>query len=360
VCREFGTDLSIEELSLAPPGPSDVEVELGACAICHSDIHFADGAWGGTLPAVYGHEAAGTVVAAGSSVESVAVGDRVVVTLIRSCGDCHQCAAGREVFCETEFDLDRVGPLTDDGAEVHQAMRTGAFAERVVVHHSQVAAIPPAMSFETASLLACGVLTGVGAVLNDSSVSHGSSVVVVGAGGVGLNAVQGARLAGAAVVIAVDVVDDKLVAAQGLGATHGFRADQDDLASLVQQATDGRGADHVFVTVGSATAVESAFDLVARGGEIIVVGMTATGVTAALDPASLAANGVRLIGSKMGSAVVSRDIPLLVAAHGDGRLQLDGLVTSTYALDDINEAIGEVKAGRALRNIIVFGPGESA
>ena len=253
VCREFGAPLTIENVELAEPGPGEIRVKIKACAICHSDIFYWEGAWGGDLPAVYGHEAAGIVEAVGPGVTRVKAGDPVVATLIRSCGFCPSCSGGVPVFCEEVFDLDRESPLKDrDGATIVHGMRIGAFAEHVVVHHSQVAPIPADMKLDVASLIACGVLTGFGAVVNTADVGTGASVVVIGCGGVGLNSVQGARVAGAAPIIAVDVAEGKLEAARAFGATHAINAKPEDVAARVAEITDGRKADFVFVTVGVA------------------------------------------------------------------------------------------------------------
>ncbi|MBX6321150.1 MAG: alcohol dehydrogenase catalytic domain-containing protein, partial [Rhodospirillaceae bacterium] len=220
VCRAFNAPLAIEEVEIARPGPGEIRVKVAACAICHSDIHYIEGAWGGDLPAVYGHEAAGVVESCGPGVTGFAPGDHVVVTLIRSCGRCHQCVRGQPVQCEATFPLDEKGPLSaPDGTPIVQGLRTGAFAEYVVVDASQAVAIPRDVPLDSASLIACGVITGVGAVVNTAAVPAGSSVVVVGAGGVGLNSVQAAALSGAALVIAVDLSDDKLHAAKAFGAT---------------------------------------------------------------------------------------------------------------------------------------------
>ena len=206
VCREFGAPLRIEELSLAATGPGEVRVRIAAVAICHSDISYIDGAWGGSLPAVYGHECAGTVEEVGEGVTTVRPGDTVVVTLIRSCGHCHGCSMGRPVTCSTQFRLDAETPLRDaDGKPVAQVMRTGGFAEQVLVHESQCVAIPARVPSASAALLACGVITGFGAVTNTAKVPAGSHVVVIGTGGVGLNSIQGARVAGARTVVAVDI-----------------------------------------------------------------------------------------------------------------------------------------------------------
>ena len=197
VCHAFGAPLTIDEVQLHAPGMGEVEVRLDAVAICHSDISYAEGAWGGTLPAVYGHEAAGRVTAVGAGVSGLAVGDDVAVTLIRACGGCPNCGSGKPTLCETPYDGDH-GPLkTAEGGVLHQAMACGAFAEAVVVDQSQVVKIPADMAKDVAALLSCGVITGVGAVVNAAGLRAGQDVVVIGAGGVGLNAIQGARLAGA-------------------------------------------------------------------------------------------------------------------------------------------------------------------
>ena len=252
VCTGFGRPLALEEVVLDPPGPGEIEVDVAACAVCHSDILYADGAWGGTLPAVYGHEAAGVVRAVGSGVAEVRPGDHVVVTLIRSCGHCPSCSQGALVTCETRFPLDERSPLRRPGGEpLVQGLRTAAFAERVVVDQSQVVAIPSSLPLEAASLLACGVITGFGAVANTAAVRPGSSVVVIGAGGVGLNAIQGAAIAGAAKVIVLDMVPGKLEAARRFGATHAILASDGAVAEEVRSLTGGRGADYVLVAVGA-------------------------------------------------------------------------------------------------------------
>lgn len=355
VCRAFGQPLSIEEVALADPGPGEIRFKVAACAICHSDIHYIEGAWGGELPAVYGHEAAGVVEAVGSGVEALAPGDHVVVTLIRACGHCHYCAQGSSVLCEAVFPLDRKGPITaPDGAPITHGLRTGGFAERAVVHASQAVAIPRDVQLDTASLLACGVITGFGAVTNTARVPAGANVVVVGAGGVGLNSVQAAALCGARSVIAVDLADSKLEAARQFGATHTVNAGSNDVSAAIRAATEERGADYAFVTVGAKSAMEQAFGWIAKGGTVVVVGMPASGVTTAFDPGTFAAWGQRVLGSKMGSARVGIDIPYLVELYRQGRLKLDELISGRYPLERINEAIAAVVRGDALRNVIVF------
>lgn len=354
VCRGFGQPLSIEELTLADPGPGEVRVALDAVAICHSDISYADGEWGGDLPAVWGHEAAGRIAQVGDGVGFV-VGERVVVTLVRSCGECARCQRGAEVACAVRFPLDSVTPLTDAAGEpIGHGMRTAAFAEQVVVHASQIVPIDTDIPATSASLLACGVITGVGAVLNTAQVSPGSTVIVLGCGGVGLNVVQGAALAKATTIIASDLQPAKRDLAIHLGATHAVDPTSDDVVALVSELTDGEMADYVFIATGAPAALAGADRLVGTMGAIVVVGMPATGVAGQFDPGTLAARNQRILGSKMGTSVIARDIPALIGRYHEGKLELDGLVSRTFELDDINEAMDEVRSGAALRNVIIF------
>ena len=355
VCRAFAAPLTIETIDLRAPGPGEVLIRTAACAICHSDIFYVDGAWGGDLPAVYGHEAAGVVEAVGPGVTRLAPGDPVVATLIRNCGFCPACADGAPAFCEEVFPLDRQTPLSDaEGKPLVHGLRTGAFAERMVVDASQAIPIPRDVKLDSASLIACGVLTGFGAVVNTAGVKAGSSAVVIGCGGVGLNAVQGARLSGCDPIIAVDVSPAKLEAARALGATHTINAKTEPVEDKVKALTEGRKADWVFVTVGVKGAVEQGVTLMKRNGATVLVGMPPSGVHATIDPGWLAADGQRILGSKMGSARPVVDVPKIVALYRDGRLKLDELITGRYPLERINEALESSRSGRAVRNVIVF------
>lgn len=353
VCHAFGEPLSVEDVQLRAPGMGEVEVDLHAVAICHSDITYAMGGWGGTLPAVYGHEAAGVVSALGGGVTGIAMGDPVVVTLIRSCGQCPSCSGGRPTGCETPYDGD-TGPLkTAEGGTLHQAMACGAFAEKVVVDQSQIVRIPNGMAMDAASLLACGVITGVGAVIHAADLRAGQDVVVIGAGGVGLNAIQGARIAGARRIVAVDMTEEKLDVARQFGATDGVLA-TNDKPWRAAKAAMGRGADAVLVTVGAARAYDDAPRYLAGGGKVIMVGMPATGAESHYEAANFAAASQSMIGSKMGNVVIRRDIPWMIDLYGQGRLKLDELISNRWPLDRINEAIADTKGGSARRNVIML------
>lgn len=354
VCHEFGTPLVIEDVDLRAPQGSEVEVTVDAVAICHSDISFASGGWGGSLPAVYGHEAAGRISAVGDQVRGLGVGDSVVVTLIRSCGSCANCASGKPVICETPYNGD-AGPLkTREGGKLHQAMAAGAFAEKVVVEQTQVVKISDAIPKDAASLIACGVITGVGAVVNAAALRPGQDVVVIGAGGVGLNAIQGARIAGARRIVAVDMSEEKLEIAAEFGATDGVLASKSSPWRSVFKAIGRKGVDAVFVTVGATPVYNDAPKYLAAGGKVVMVGMPHIGAAAEYDPGAMAAMGQGMIGSKMGDVVIQRDIPWMVDLYEQGRLKLDELISGRWRLDQINEAIEDTKTGAARRNVIMF------
>ena len=353
VLRAHGAGLNLETLTLRAPRDGEVRVRIAACAICHSDLSAADGIWGGAVPVVLGHEAAGTVEAVGANVGRVRPGDRVVVTLIRSCQSCERCRGDSEVMCPAPPATG--SPLTDaSGAAVAQGMDTGAFAEAVIVHESQIAPIPDALSFELASLLGCGVLTGFGAVANVARLRRGQSAVVVGCGGVGLNAVQGARIAGVSPILALDPAPDRREQALALGATHAFDptdADEREAAA----ATLGDGADAVFVAAGRADAMTDATRLLAVGGQLVILGMPPSGAMAAYEPVSLAYYGQRIVGSRMGGAVVARDVPMLARRYLDGSIELDALVGGVWPLERIDEAFVAARRGEGARQIVTMG-----
>ncbi|MFK7743836.1 MAG: zinc-binding dehydrogenase [Roseobacter sp.] len=354
VCHAFGEPLVVEDILIRAPETGEIEVTLAAVAICHSDISYAGGAWGGSLPAVYGHEAAGTVSAVGPGVNGVDVGDSVVVTLIRACGTCGSCAGGVPTQCETPYDGD-TGPIaTVDGTKLHQAMATGGFAEKVVVDQNQVVKIDKSIPAEAASLIACGVITGVGAVVNAAGLRAGQDVVVIGAGGVGLNAIQGARIAGARRIVAVDMSAEKLQVAKEFGATHGVLATGEKPWRDAIDALGGRGAHAVIVTVGAIPAYDQAPRYLGNGGKVVMVGMPHSGALSSYEPVMMAAVGQGMVGSKMGDVVIQRDIPWMVDLYAQGRLKLDELISGRWRLDQINEAIEDTKTGAARRNVIVF------
>ena len=353
VCHAFGEPLIVEKINLRSPQRGEIEVKIGAVAVCHSDISYSEGAWGGTLPAVYGHEAAGQITALGDAVDRFTIGDRVVVTLIRSCGQCNSCGSGKPTICETYVDTTK-GPITTaDGNTLEQGMNCGAFAEKVVVDQSQVVKIPDYIEYEVASLLACGVVTGIGAVVNAAQIRPGQDVVVIGAGGVGLNTIQGARIAGARRIVAVDMTEEKLSIAMEFGATDGVLAMSGKPWKIAKTAL-GRGADAVFVTVGAIDAYDTASRYLAYGGKTVIVGMPKSGEVSQYEPVMMSAVGHGMVGTKMGDVVIKRDIPWIVDLYKQGRLKLDELISGRFTLDQINEAFEDTKSGTARRNIILF------
>jgi S-(hydroxymethyl)glutathione dehydrogenase / alcohol dehydrogenase len=355
VCHEFGTPLVVEELGLRAPQPDEVKVKVSATAICHSDLHDTRGDFGGPVPFVGGHETAGTVEEVGGAVTLVKPGDRVIVSLLESCGKCFYCSIGKPYFCETKTTYDNRGTLTDaKGNEVIQKARVGGFAEYVLVQERQLVKIPDDLPMDIASLLACGVTTGFGAVVNRAKVPPMKSVVVIGTGGVGLNSVQGALICGANPIIAVDVVDSKLERAKQFGATHGINAKGKDPVAAVMQLT-GRGADFVFVTVGSAAALQQGYAMLARGGTAVMVGLPpAAEAQVSISAFELAVTEKTLTGGYMGSLNLQVDIPGIIGLYRAGRYKLDELIAGRYPLEHINEALESSAGGEALRNIIVF------
>ena len=355
VCYEFGAPLRIEDVTLDPPQHGEVQVRIGAVAVCHSDIHRIHGDWKGRLPVVMGHEAAGVVEAVGDGVTTTKVGDRVAVSLLRSCGRCDQCLAGLPHLCKGIFAIGKQSRLHDqNGVELLHGLNTAAFAEAVVVDQSQVVRVPDDLPLDRAALLSCGVITGVGAVIHTAQVQPGASVVVIGTGGVGLNAVQGARLAGAAQIIALDILDHKLATASTFGAMATINSVQTDARQGVRDLTNGRGADYVLVTVGSERAIATGLPLLRSGGTMVIVGLPGRDTIAQVPVYELVGRGQRILGSFMGSARLAIDVPWLIQLYRQGRLKLDELITAHYSLDEINEAIASMERGEALRNVIVF------
>jgi S-(hydroxymethyl)glutathione dehydrogenase / alcohol dehydrogenase len=355
VCREFGKPWKIEEIQLAPPGEGEIRVKIKACAICHSDISYSDGIWGGEVPSVFGHEASGIVLKTGPGVHDFKMGDRIIVTLLRHCGNCFFCTSGNAPLCDSHFPLYDQSPITTpQGESLNQGLRTGAFAEEVVIDKSQAALIPDNIPFDSASLLSCGVITGAGAVVNTADFKPGSSAVVIGCGGVGLNCLQGARIAEANPLIAIDLHPEKLETVTTFGATHAFSSKEPNLSSKIRELTQGRGADYVFVSVGNIQAMLQGFELLRKAGTLVVAGMTGIGEKLPLEAINIGDNAVRILGSKMGSTDLKRDIPTWIQHYQRGTLKLEELISRRYSLEQINEAVDEVRKGSVMRNVIVF------
>ena len=356
VCYAYDRPLVIEDIDIEPPKTGEVKVRVAACAICHSDIHEIRGDWSAELPLVAGHEAAGVVEVVGPGVSNVKLGDHVVMSLLRSCGRCFFCSKGDTHLCEGEFALASETRLHNKkGEPIDQAINTAAFAEYAVVDQSQLVPIPAAVPLDSASLLACGVITGLGAVVNAAKVGTGESVAVMGIGGVGLNAIQGAILSGAQPIIALDLLDNKLQAARDFGATHTINVTQEtDPAAVVKGLTGGRGVDYAFMTVGSSKAVAQAITLIRSGGSLVLVGIPDDKATHPLLLAQTVWREQRVLSSSMGSTRLNVQVPQLVELYQHNRLKLDELISRRYPLEEINEAIASLERGEALRNVIVF------
>jgi len=356
VCHEFGKPLSVEEVLLEAPQEGEVKVRVKATAICHSDIHCIRGELGGPVPGIPGHETAGYVEEVGKGVTSVRVGDPVLVTTVTSgCGQCYYCKIGLPHLCERH----KPRPFhhrTMSGQPLGaMAGPVGGLAEYTVVSEKQLAVIPPDFPMDRASLISCGVLTGYGAVFNRAHVQPLSSVVVMGTGGVGLNAIQAAALAGAKPVIAVDILDSKLEMARTFGATHFVNSKTvADPIKAVKEMTAGRGADYVFITVGSAAAVKQGVFMSAPRGMTVIIGLVPMKEQVCFGSFDLIGGERVLTGCGGGSARLSIDIPRIVDLYQAGQLKLDELITGHYKLKDVNEAIESTEKGQALRNIIMF------
>jgi len=353
VCYEFGKPLVIEDVTLDPPKTGEVKVKMAATAICHSDIHSIKGEIPFPLPMVAGHESSGYVEEVGPGVTTVKPGDNVIISLLASCGRCYSCVSGYPENCEFHWPLLTESRMHNKkGQALVHGTRTATFAEYAIVDQSQVVAIPKDLPMDRASLLACGVITGFGAVVNRAQVRPMSGVVVIGTGGVGLNAIQGARISGADPIIAVDILDSKLETAKFFGATHGVRADGKDPIKEVKEITHGRGADYVFVTVGSVAALAQSYPMTGNRGMVVTVGFPPHGGTWTL-PGFLW--GEKMITScNMGSTKLSIEIPKLISLYKEGRLKLDELVTGHFPFEKINEAIADSEKGKALRNVLMF------
>jgi S-(hydroxymethyl)glutathione dehydrogenase/alcohol dehydrogenase len=355
VCYETGKALVVEEIDIAPPKRGEVKVKLAATAVCHSDIHAIRGELPQSVPSVPGHESSGYIEEVGEGVTSVKPGDPVVASLLASCGKCKFCMSGRTHLCEAIWPHDKETPFRNKkGQNLIQMFRIGSFAEYTILDESQVVKIPEDMPMDSASLLACGAITGFGAVVRRAKVEVGSSCVIIGTGGVGLNSVQGAAISGAYPVIAVDLSDSKLEAARAFGATHTVNSGKMDAVQAVKELTEGRGADYVFVTVGNAEAARTGFSMCGPCGMAVMVGLPQFKDTISFSPVEFILGERTMTGSYMGTTSLKWDIPKMVDMYRAGILKLDELITRRYPLEQINEAIDSVLEGKALRNVITF------
>lgn len=357
VLNSIPGQLDIEDIELGSPGPREVLIRTVAAGLCHSDLHFMEGLYPHPCPAVLGHESAGIVEEVGSAVHYVKPGDHVITCLSAFCGHCEQCISGHLSLCERKsIDLVRqpgeAPRLTRNGEPVNQFLHLSSFAEQMLIHEQALVKIDEEMPLDRASLIGCGVTTGLGAVFRTAKVEPGSTVAVIGCGGIGLSAIQGARIAGANKVIAVDMVGSKLELAEALGATHVVNAADVDPVEAVKDLTGG-GVHNSFEAVGLKVTAEQSFKMLRNGGQATVIGMIPVGTMVELHGPELLYEKT-LTGSNMGSNQFRTDMPRFVEMYMDGRLKLDEMISKTISLDEINDGFAEMKTGSVARSVISF------
>ena len=360
VVTRAGQPFEVKTLELAPPGKGEVLVRIRAAGICHSDWNVRTGATEHPLPAVAGHEGAGIVESTGPGVGSVRPGDQVALRWAPSCGSCFFCDRRRPALCETwqrplweGTMLDGTTRLALDGQPVYHYCGLACFADHAVVPEASCVPIDPKVPLEIAAMIGCSVTTGLGAVLNTARVERGSSVAIYGMGGVGLSILAGARLAGAEQLIAVDRHDSKLEMARAFGATEVLKADESTRAEILR-LTCQRGADYVFEAVGSPKVQEASFGSVRPGGKLVLVGLSPMGSKTDFPGSIITRQEKTVLGSYYGSCDPQRDFPLYAGLYLDGRLELDSLVSKTYALQEINVAYSDMLEGKVSRGAILF------
>ena len=359
VLHAYNEPLTVEEVALEAPGPGEVSVRLHASGVCHSDWNTASGATPNPLPAVLGHEGAGVVEAIGEGVASVAEGDHVVLSWLPSCGRCFYCRAGRGNLCDVAMPAMLEGALPGGairlsrrGAPLHHYSFLSTFAERTVVPEASCVPIRRDAPLAVAALVGCAVMTGIGAAINRARVTPGSTVVILGAGGVGLSVIQGCRLAGALNIVAVDPLPFKRDLALELGATHTVAEAAQETLDLMRQLTEGRGADYAFVAAGAPGLVRLAFEALRLGGTLVCIGLPPEGAEVTLPGPELVRQEKIVTGTLYGSCRPHTDMPRVLDLYMEGRLDLDRLVTKTYGLDEINGAFADMNAGSVARGVI--------
>ncbi len=357
---EAGATLSVESAQLAPPGPGEVLVEIKAAGVCHSDLHAVNGDWPMRLPIVPGHEGAGVVREVGANVTQFKPGDHVVLCWAPACGTCPSCVEGRPILCDRVEKTTFRNKMPDGGTrlrargqEVAPFLGTACFASAVIVPEEGAVVVSADIPFELLASLGCAVITGVGAVTNAVRVPEGATVAVIGAGGVGLNVVQGAVIAGAARIIAADRKREPLALAEQLGATDLVHTDG-SVVEAIRERTGGRGAAFVFDTVGTAESLADAIKAARKGGTVVVTGLSRVDGKASFSMFPFVMQEKRLVGSAYGSGRPLRDIPRLMSLYREGKLKLDVIATRTYSLDRVNDALQALAAGHGGRGVIVL------
>jgi S-(hydroxymethyl)glutathione dehydrogenase / alcohol dehydrogenase len=351
VLREIGSDKV--DLAIGEVGDGQVKIKIRATGVCHSDLSAMNGTIPCAAPAVLGHEGAGEIIEVGAGVTSLVVGDHVVVCWSPQCGHCHDCVNGRPHLCMTYMMDAFVASHFSIGDEpVYGMAGAGTFAEELIVSEAGAIKIDDDIPFDVASLIGCGVMTGAGAAINTAEVKPGSTVLVIGCGGVGISAIQGAKICGAATIVAVDMVEQKLEWAKQFGATHAVTPA--DLPATLLALTGGAGFDYSFEVVGRSDTIRTAYDSTRRGGMIVVVGVGRAEDMVQFSAFELFYNEKTLRGSYYGTANIRRDFPRLLGLWRAGRLDLEGMITRRLTLDDINDAFTAMQAGEVIRQVITF------
>ncbi|MBA6439840.1 MULTISPECIES: S-(hydroxymethyl)mycothiol dehydrogenase [Streptomyces] len=348
-----GEKVRIETIVVPDAGPGEAVVRIQACGVCHTDLHYREGGINDEFPFLLGHEAAGTVESVGEGVTEVAPGDYVILNWRAVCHECRACRRGRPWYCFNTHNAKQPMTLTD-GTVLSPALGIGAFAEKTLVAAGQCTKVDPSASPAAAGLLGCGVMAGIGAALNTGNVQRGDSVAVIGCGGVGAASVAGARLAGAAKIIAVDLDQRKLEWARSLGATHTIDAKSSDVVEAVRELTDGNGADVVIEAVGRPETYRQAFYARDLAGTVVLVGVPTPEMKLELPLLDVFGRGGSLKSSWYGDCLPDRDFPMLIDLYQQGRLDLDAFVSETIGLEDIEEAFAKMHRGEVLRSVVMF------
>ena len=349
-----GAPVELVDIVVPDPGPGEVVVDVKACGVCHTDLHYREGGINDEFPFLLGHEAAGVVSEIGKGVTAVAVGDFVILNWRAVCGQCRACAKGKPWYCFATHNAAQKMTLAD-GTELSPALGIGAFAEKTLVHAGQCTKVDPAAPATAAGLLGCGVMAGFGAAVNTGGVGRGDSVAVIGCGGVGSAAIAGAKVAGATTIIAVDVDDRKLQWAKALGATHTVDSTTTDPVEAIRELTGGFGADVVVEAVGRPETYEQAFFARDLAGTVVLVGVPTPDLMIELPMIEIFGRGGALKSSWYGDCLPSRDFPMLVDLYLQGRFDLDAFVSETIGLGDIEEAFTKMHHGDVLRSVVVLG-----
>ncbi len=353
IAGSAGAPVTLEDVLVPDPGPGEALVRVQACGVCHTDLHYREGAITDEFPFLLGHEAAGVVESVGEGVANVAPGDFVIIAWRAPCGGCRSCLRGRPWYCFASGNASQKMTLAD-GSALSPALGIGAFTELTLVHAGQAVRVDPAVSAAAAGLIGCGVMAGLGAAVNTGGVTRGDSVAVFGCGGVGDAAIAGSRLAGAHAIIAVDIDDRKLEWAKGFGATHAINSTTTDPVEAIREATGGNGVDVAIEAVGRPETFEQAFYARDHAGTVVLVGVPSPDMRVELPMIEIFGRGGAVKSSWYGDCLPTRDFPMFVDLHLQGRLDLEAFVSETIALADVEEAFGRMERGEVLRSVVLM------